>query len=87
MIKKFEEFVNETNCVDKGKETIWTSIKDKTPNDQEKVVVLLGKTDTGADYTDELLYKKGEFFDQMGRKVDNVEFWRRKNYYKEILWR
>jgi hypothetical protein len=79
MIKTFEEY-------HKDKKVEWISIEDETPENQEKVVILLGKTDKGHDYIDEVIYKNGAFIDQRGKRVENVKFWRRKNFYNE-LWK
>jgi hypothetical protein len=62
----------------------WISVKNEMPTDQEKVVVLLGEIN-GYDYTGEAVYRKGEFVEQTGKRIE-VEFWRRKNYYEE-LWK
>lgn len=81
MIKKFEEFVDY-----KGIKVEWISIEDEKPSNQEKVVILLGKTNTGHDYVGEAIYKNGVFIDQRGKQVENVKFWKRKNFYNE-LWK
>ena len=53
----------------------WISVKDRLPYHGETVVVLMEARATH-DYVRRSHYKDGVFYEQNGRVIENVEYWR-----------
>lgn len=53
----------------------WISVKDKLPNNGANVIVLISALATH-DYVRFAHYKHGVFYEQDGRIIENIEYWR-----------